>query len=156
MDSGKTQGTWDPRTRNPAWGFKHCLSWESASYRKRKKKKYSSSGNSTAKAQRRETAWRTQLPRVQGWEYMEWEAELWEVVSRVRGVLEKHQSWAMGHPRRGPASAGYSITLPTGNPHCVQASASARGESGLKVVALGPKSFALVHQGGFGHDRARV
>lgn len=88
---------------------------------------------------------------------MEWEVAWWEVVSRVREVPEKHQGGgAVGHPRRGPTSAGYYTTLPIGHPHCVQAGASTRGMSCLKVVALGPKSFAMVHQGGFGHDGACV
>lgn len=71
-----------------------------------------------------------------------------------RGAGKTPRWGAVGHPRRGPASAGYYTTLPTGNPHCVQARASTRGKSCLKVVTLGTKSFAMVHQGGFGHDGA--
>lgn len=58
MDAGKAWGWWHPRAPNPAWGFGQYLSWESVSYRG-EKKKYTRSGNSTVKAQRRETGWCT-------------------------------------------------------------------------------------------------
>lgn len=42
-----------------------------------------------------------------------------EVVSRVRGVLDKCPSGRVGHPRRGLASANYRITHRESSQHPV-------------------------------------